>query len=189
MFNRGGNMKVNVMMPVCIFLGLSVMLLASCSPTGTAAFKPGKWSMTMTTVIQGDSPEAKEARDAAKQMQNMPPAARAMMQKMSGSMGASMGTDAQGNMMTTITQCLTEENPVSQGKIPKTCQQTHSTRGKTVTYRMVCKDRNSETETNGKMTYSGDTMKGESRTHQVMQGKAMDTLVKMEGKYLGPCKK
>lgn len=169
-------------------LGGSAIFLVSCSPAGSSGFKPGKWTMTMTTVIEGDSPQAQEAREAAKQMQNMPAAARSLMQKMQGSMGVSVGTDAQGNMTTTVTQCLTEANPVPDSKMPKTCQQTHSVRGNTVAYQTVCKDRDFEMETKGKMTYKGDTMKGESRTRQVTQGKVMDTLVKIEGKYLGPCK-
>lgn len=181
-------MKVKAVAMAGVILGMSVMLLVSCSPAGSSGFKPGQWTMTMTTVIEGNSPEAEEAREAAKQMQNMPAVARSLMQKMQGSMGASVGTDADGNMTMTMTQCLTEENPVPDSKMPKTCKQTHSVRGDTVTYQASCKDRNFEAETKGKMTYKGDTMKGESRTRQVVQGKTMDTLVKIDGKYLGPCK-
>jgi hypothetical protein len=181
-------MKVKVVAMLGIVLGMSAIFLVSCSPAGSSGFKPGKWTMTMTTVIEGNSPEAQQAREAAKQMQNMPAPARALMQKMQGGMGVSVETDAQGNMVTTVTQCLTDENPVPDAKMPKTCKQTHSVRGNTVTYQTSCKDRNFEAETKGKMTYKGDAMKGESRTHQVVQGKAMDTLVRIDGKYLGPCK-
>ena len=181
-------MMLSVLSKVFITIGLSAILFSSCSPAGSSGFKPGKWAMTMTTVIEGNSPEAEEAREAAKQMQNMPAAARSLMQKMQGGMGVSVGTDAQGNMTTTVTQCLTDENPVPDAKMPKTCKQTHSVRGNTVIYETVCKDRNFEMETKGKMTYKGDTMKGESRTHQVVQGKSMDTTVRLEGNDLGQCK-
>ena len=181
-------MKARVKAMVGLVLCGFMISLISCSPTGSSGFKPGKWVMTMTTVIEGDSSESQEAREAARQMQNMPAAARSLMQEMPGGLGVSVGTDAQGNMTTTVTQCLTEANPVPDSKMPKSCKQTHSARGNTVTYQTVCKDKNFEMETKGKMTYKGDTMKGESRTHQVVQGKATDMTIKIEGTYMGPCK-
>jgi hypothetical protein len=138
--------------------------------------------------MEGSSAEAAQAAQAMKQMENMPPAAKAMMQRMQGGAGVQMGVSAEG-ITTTITQCMTALDPVPNTKTSKDCQQTHDVRGNTVTFHMVCKGKNSEMDSTGQMTYMGDSMKGQMKTHQVSRGKSMDTTVQMAGKYLGPCQK
>ena len=171
-------------------LMLSLVLLLVVVPVTAAqaqGFKAGKWSMTMTTTIGGDSEEAAEAAKAMKEMEDLPPEARAMMEKMQGSMGMKMGMGPGGGLTTTVTQCITEQDPVPDTKSGKNYQQTHEMKGNTVTCHVVCKDRGVETDTTGKMTYTGNSVKGETRSVQKERGRSTEAVVTIDGKYLGPC--
>jgi hypothetical protein len=119
-------------------------------------------------------------------MADMPPEARAMMQ----GMGLKMGAGPQGGMTTTITHCLTGEDPVPDSKAAnKNCQESHEIKGGTVTFQSVCKEKKGEITTTGEMTYKGDSMKGEMKSHAVSRGKTTDTTMEIAGQYQGPCKK
>ncbi len=173
---------------VVIIIGALMFVVGFYSVVMAAGFKAGQWSMTMVTKIEGSAAETAEMKAAMKEMEDMPPQARAMMEKMQGAMGVKMGVGAEG-ITTTITQCITDQNPVPDTKMPKNCKQTHEIKGHTVTFTTVCKDKNSQMDSSGKMTYSGDSMKGQIKSHQVTKGQTMDTTVQITGKYLGPCKK
>jgi hypothetical protein len=91
-------------------------------------------------------------------------------------------------MAITVTQCITKQNPVpNHVKNPEYCQQTHDFNGNTVNFHMTCDRNNTQIESSGRMTYTGDSMQGEIKTHQVTSGKAMDSTVDITGQYLGPC--
>jgi hypothetical protein len=170
-------------------LMVCAMIVLPCIAANALSFKEGKWSMSITTKFDPNSSEAKEMQKAMKEMENMPPAARAMMEKMQGGMGVKMGAGPQGGMTTTITQCLSDKDPVPDMEASnKDCQQTHEIKGNTVTFKSVCKVKGTETTTTGNMTYKGDSMKGEVKSRAVSRGKTMDTTMEMTGKYLGPCK-
>ena len=178
-----------------IAYGIGMMVALGVVSTAQAAggWKEGKWSMEVTVKMDPNSKEAQEMKQAMEEMKNMPPEQRAMMERMQGSMGMKMGMDAGGGMTTSITQCLTGESPVpemqaSNGRTPKNCQETHDIKGNTVTFQQTCKERGVETEIKGSMTYSGDSMKGQTVMRETRRGKTTETTTEMSGKYLGPCK-
>jgi hypothetical protein len=62
--------------------------------------------------------------------------------------------------------------------------------GDTVTWTMLCKEKDSTMENKGQMTYKGDTFDGKSvMTMKDKSGKAQVIESKMSGKRLGPCDK
>jgi hypothetical protein len=146
--------------------------------------------MTTVTKIGGNSGQAAEMEKAMKELENLPPAAKEMMKKMGGAQ-MSMGTQG-GGLKTTITQCITNANPVpkmDKGKDSNACEQTHDINGNTVTFHSICKDKDGQIEMNGKMTFTGETMEGQMKSHQVNPGgQATDATIDLSGKYLGPCK-
>jgi hypothetical protein len=173
-------------MQILIMVGILMLGVVVCSTARAAAFKEGEWSLAMTMKLDENSAEAKQMKQAMKEMESMPPEARAMMQ----GMGMQMGAGPQGGMTTTITHCLTGEDVVPDSKAAnKNCQESHEIKGSTVTFQSVCKDKKGEITTNGVMTYKGDSMKGEIKSRTVSRGKMTDTTMEIAGKYLGPCKK
>jgi hypothetical protein len=175
--NKGEIMKLALRCGI-VLLALMGICFAAEGPT----FKEGKWSITTVIKMDGNSAQAAEMQKAMKEMENMPPAAREMMKKMQGS---------GGGMKTTNTQCISNNNPVpnmNAGKDKNSCQQTHDVRGNTVTFHSVCKEPDGQVEVNGEMTFTGDTMKGTIKSHQLRKGEAVDTTIEMSGNYLGPCK-
>ena len=87
----------------------------------------------------------------------------------------------------THTQCLTKNDMV-----PNSSQQSDeckikniTTSGGTVSWKMECDSGNGKTIGSGKVTYSGDTMKGTIKMEIPGQ---MEMTSKMTGKRIGPCK-
>ena len=90
---------------------------------------------------------------------------------------------------TTITQCLTEQEPVphtstgSQG-----CKITDmTTEGDTVKYTLVCKQQGMESKSSGEMTYKGETFYGTTQTKMAPSGGGMTVTTKISGKRIGKC--
>lgn len=152
-------------------------------------FKEGQWRITVVTKMDKMPAEMEEAM---KELNNLPPEARAQMQLVQNSMGAQgmqMNFGNQG-MTVTTTQCLTEKNPVpdhTQAQFKERCQSRHQIVGNTVNFQTTCNYEGSQIESTGNMTYSGGSMKGHIKTHQVASAQAMDTTLDMTGEYLGPC--
>ncbi len=145
--------------------------------------KEGQWSMTMKTKMEGNP----EMAEAMKQMENMPPEAKAMMQQMQGKMGVQMGSNGEGMTMT-VTQCITNQNPVPKdSKMPKDCTETHEIKGNTVNFHTTCNNKNMQMDSTGHVTYTGDSMNGQIKSHQTTHGKTTDATIDLSGKYLGPC--
>ena len=120
-------------------------------------------------------------------MESMPTEQRAMIEKMQAKMGISMSAD--GSVVTvTSTQCLTKQNPVPNHlKEHSACRETHEMKGDTVTFHMTCDQNDSQMESTGSATYSGDNMRGAVKSHMVRPNGIMDSTVNITGKYSGPC--
>ena len=112
----------------------------------------------------------------------MPPEARAMM----GNMGVQMGGNAQG-MTTTTTQCITNQNPVPNAKTSENCQETHEMNGNTINFHVTCNGSDTQMDSTGQVTYNGDSMEGQVKSHQVEHGQSMDASIQITGRYLGSC--
>lgn len=139
-----------------------------------AGIKEGKWSLTTTIHIAGMDDQAGEAM---KEMENMSPEEKAMMQQMMGGMGISANA---GGMTTTMPQCITNDNPVPEASNNPDCQSTHNTRGNTVSFEVVCPDSTSR----GQVSYNNETMNG---TITSKQTNGQEAKIDISGKYIGPC--
>jgi len=178
-------------MKLMLRLGVAVLALVGiCFAADGPQFKEGKWTITTVTKIDGNSAQAAEMQKAMKELENLPPATQEMMKKMQGGQ-MSMGTQG-GGMKMTITQCITNKNPVpkmDKGKDPNACEQTYDIKGNTVTFHSVCKEKDGQVEVDGKETFTEETMEGQMKSHQVNKGgQAMDATIDLSGKYIGPCK-
>ena len=143
--------------------------------------KEGKWAMTMTTKMEG---MAQESAEAMKEMENMTPEEAAMMKQMMGKMNMNLQMSGNGQGMTTsVTQCISGQNPVPDVNKLKDCKETHSIDGNTVNFSVICSDSNST----GQVTYQDDSMEGTVQSHQVVDGKEVNATVEIRGKYVGPC--
>ena len=94
-------------------------------------------------------------------------------------------------MTVTITHCLTKQSPVphftKDDKMAKYCQQTHNFQGNTVTFHTSCSHGDLQMDSTGSMTYTGDSMQGHVKSHQVEGGKPIDATINITGQYLGAC--
>ena len=139
----------------------------------------GNWSMTITTKMGGMDDELAAAK---KEMENMSPEEKAMMQQMMGGMNTMMNADNPG-ITTTSSQCVSNEDPVPDMSAEEGCQSTHTMNGNTVQFETTCPDSHST----GEVTYMGDSMNGTIQSHQTVDGKATDVTIEISGKYTGLC--
>ena len=149
---------------ISVIWGLMIPSFIFVSAAKADGFKEGQWKMTMVTHMDNMSPEMAQAMQ---QMQNMPPEAQAMMK----ARGISMGANGQGMTMT-ITQCMTKENPVPKHshETEDHCKTTHEMDGNTVKFSSTCDFNDMKMDSSGEMTYTGDTMQGHIKSHQVRGG-------------------
>jgi len=160
-----------------LVVGLAAAVVAGFAGIANAQnIKEGKWTMTMVTQMAGMEEE----------MADMTEEDKAMMGQMMGAMGSKMGMDMKmgfgaGGMTTTVTQCMTKDDPVPESKQNKACKSTHSTKGNTVSFTTSCPDGDST----GKITYQNDSMKGIINSHSA----GGDATIEISGKYVGPCDK
>jgi len=89
----------------------------------------------------------------------------------------------------TMTQCITEQDPVPVGSAnAQGCKITDmKTKGNTVTYTMECEQQGMKTKTTGQMTYKGDTFEGTSKTEMGPAAGGMTVTTKISGKRIGKC--
>jgi hypothetical protein len=95
---------------------------------------------------------------------------------------------------TTMKQCMTKKDMTpkaeKQPKGQECVTKDQKVSGDTVTYSMECKNTESTTVQNGKMTYKGDSFDGTTDTKIKTKGQPdMNMTSIMSGKYLGPCPK
>ena len=171
-------MKKIILTAVMLFAGI-VIFSAGANAQG---IKEGKWSMTMVTKMEGAQSE--EMAQAMKEMENMSAEDKAMMQQMMGGMNIQMGAGGAG-MTTTITQCLTNENPVPENNTKENCRETHSMEGSTVKFEEVCDD----SKSTGEVTYDNDSMQGMIKSEQTENGQVTNAAIELTGQYVGPCDK
>jgi hypothetical protein len=158
---------------------VSVGILFFSSGAKAANMKEGQWSMTTVIRMEGMDDQTSESM---KEMENMPPEDKAMMQKMMG--GMKIGVQGGGTgISTTMTQCLTNDDPVPEAKNEENCKQTHSVKGNTVTFEAVC----AKSRSTGEVTYNNDTMKGTIKSTQTENGQETNTTIDISGQYVGPC--
>ena len=173
-------MKTNISIIIGLFL-----ICFSIVPAKAGDFKEGKWTMTMVTHMDNMPPEMAEAMQ---QMQNLPPQVQAMMK----AHNVQMGGNGQG-MTFTVTHCLTKNNMVphfsKDSKMDNYCQQTHDIQGNTVNFHTICNHNDFQMDSKGSMTYTGDSMQGHIKSHQVEGGKPMDSNIDVTGQYQGACDK
>ena len=170
---------------VLVMIGFFVMSAVLVTTAQAADIKEGKWSMTMVTQMGGAM--GAEADAAMKEMENMPPEARAMMQQMQGQTGMQMGVAQGGGISTTVTQCVTNQNPVPEAPNQEHCTQTHEIKGNTVNFHVTCNERDMKMDSAGHVTYTGDSMEGQVKSKQTTGGESTDAAITITGKYLGPC--
>ncbi len=156
-----------------------VGVLVCFSGAYAAGIKEGKWSMTTVIRMEGMDDQAAHAM---RDMEQMPPEQRAMMQKMMGGMKIG-GPGGGGGMSTTRTQCITNNNPVPEANSQKGCQQTHTMKGNTVDFEVVC----DSSRSTGHVTYKNDSMKGTIKSTQTERGQQHNATIDISGQYVGPC--
>jgi hypothetical protein len=142
-----------------------------------ADIKEGEWSMTTVIHMPGMDAEMAEAETA---MAEMSEDERAMMEQMMG--GMKMGAGA-GGMSTTITQCISNANPVPEASNEEDCESTHTVRGNTVNFETVCETSRST----GHVTYSNNNMSGNIQSVTTENGQEENVTIDISGEYLGPC--
>src|SRR5580698_7811549 len=86
---------------ILIILGMFCLFM-STQQAKADDFKEGKWTMTMVTHMNNESPEMAKAMQ---QMQNLPPQVQAMMK----ARGIQMSGNGQ-DMTITVTHCLTKRS-------------------------------------------------------------------------------
>lgn len=169
--------------------------IAACLLTFTAGLasaqtmKPGLWEIT--TQMQGGSGELSAAMaQAQKQMENMPPDQRKMMQDMMAKQGIQMG--ANGGTGMTIKMCMTQEmidrNEVTSRQADhqqNDCTHTNSPRsGNSMKFAFVCTKPPSSGE--GQVTFtSADAYSMKLTTTSMARGKPEKMDMQTSGRWLG----
>ncbi len=89
----------------------------------------------------------------------------------------------------TMTQCLTEQNPVPAASADaQSCTVTDmKTEGNTLTYTMTCEQQGMTMKSSGKMTYKGDTFEGTNQTRMGPSAGNMTITTTITGKRIGKC--
>jgi hypothetical protein len=94
---------------------------------------------------------------------------------------------------TVMKQCMTKKESVpqqSKDKNPNCKMVEQKVSGDSVTWSMICKEKDGTVDSKGKITYKGDTFDGTTTTTiKDKSGKAQQIATKMRGKRLGPCVK
>lgn len=90
---------------------------------------------------------------------------------------------------TTVTQCLTEQDPVpNQSTAGQKCNIIDmKTEGKTVTWEMECAQQGQKMHSTGKMVYYGDRFEGTLKTKMGPQSGNMTITTVVKGKRIGAC--
>ena len=91
---------------------------------------------------------------------------------------------------TTITQCITKEDPVPKQDESSNCKiKNMKQTGNSVSWDMECDQQGQKMTSSGEMSYSGDTFKGTVTAKMGAQAGNMTMTMKMTGKRIGGCDK
>ena len=87
-------------------------------------------------------------------------------------------------------QCMTKKDFVpDQSRKGQDCKMTdQKVSGDTVSWHMVCKDRDGTTEGDGKITYKGKSYDGQMQMRMNQKGENMAMNMSFSGRHTGPCK-
>ncbi|MBK6322141.1 DUF3617 domain-containing protein [Candidatus Aalborgicola defluviihabitans] len=163
---------------------LACLLLVAGAGTASAQnMKPGLWEIS--TQMKGSGQMGDAMAQAQKQMENLPPDQRKMMQDMMAKQGVQLGNNSGGGM--TIKVCMTQEmvdrNEV--GRQEPGCTHTYSQRtGNTMQFSYVCTKPPSSGE--GQITFASPeayNMKMTSTT--TVQGAPQKIEMQNNGRWLG----
>ncbi len=168
-----------------LLAGIAALAFVALSGGAHAqTIKPGLWEFT-TQMSGGDGKMANAMAQAQKEMANMPPEQRKMMQDMMAKQGVQMGTGAGGGM--TVKVCMTQEmverNEVSHHQ--DGCTHTNSPRmGNTMKFSFVCTKPPSKGE--GQVTFtSAEAYNMKMRTTTTIQGRQETMDMQNSGRWLG----
>ena len=158
---------------------LSVGLMFLASAAHAAGIKEGEWSMTTAIHMDGMGDEMAKSQ---KEMENMSPEDKAMMQQMMG--GMNIGGPGGGmGMSTTTSQCITNDNPVPEANNQEGCTRTHDMSGNKVHFEVTCANSHSI----GDVTYKNESMKGSIVSTQTENGQEVKSTIDISGEFVGPC--
>lgn len=89
----------------------------------------------------------------------------------------------------TLKQCITASSlvPKDSAEQPNCKMEKSTVQGDTVTWTMVCRQPEGTLTSKGRVTYSGDTFEGETKT-TIPGEEEMEMTSRMKGKRVGPCK-
>ena len=174
---QGETMKLQSGIATLAFVALSGSAFAQ-------SIKPGLWEFT-TQMAGGSGKMADAMAQAQKEMANMPPEQRKMMQDMMAKQGVQMGAGAGGGM--TVKVCMTpemvERNEVSSHQ--DGCTHTNSPRtGNTMKFSFVCTKPPSKGE--GQVTFtSAEAYSMKMSTTTTVQGRTEKMDMQNSGRWLG----
>ena len=164
---------------------LAAVLGGGLSLASAQSLKPGLWESTHKTQFSGDSQMAQQMAEAQRQMANMPPEQRKMMEDMMKSRGVSMSPAAGGGM--TVKYCLTKEQaerkeiPAQRGDCKSTQQPTGPGKMKMT---FTCTNPPSSGE--GEVTFaSSDAYSMKMLVNTTIQGKPERINMEGSGRWLG----
>jgi len=97
-------------------------------------------------------------------------------------------------IVTKVQQCITKKDlvPKTANKEQKCDIKSQKVLGNKVSWNMVCVDKNGTMESQGEITYAGNSYQGVVKTKTTTKdrpGKPMTSSMKMMGKRFGPCAK
>ncbi|MES2263334.1 MAG: DUF3617 domain-containing protein [Pseudomonadota bacterium] len=171
-------------MKACRFILLAATLAAVSISTSAQTMRPGLWEMN-NKVKSGDSQMAAAMAEAQKQMANMPPAQRKMMEEMMAKQGVGMSLGSDGGVK--ITYCMTRE--MAERKELPTGQQGDCKTNNTpvaggVNVSFTCNKPPSSG--NGQVTFQSDTAyMMNMNVSSSARGKPETIMVESSGRWLG----
>ena len=97
-------------------------------------------------------------------------------------------------IVTKVQQCITKKDlvPKTANKEQKCDIKSQKVLGNKVSWNMICVDKNGTMESQGEITYAGNSYQGVVKTRTTTKdrpGKPMTSSMKMMGRRLGPCAK
>lgn len=160
---------------------LGAVLVGSACGVAAQTMKPGLWEIT-NKMSSGSGAMNKEMAAMQKELANMPPDQRKMMEAMMAKQGVGMGAGGAMSMKVCMTQEMVERNEV--GAQQGDCKHTRSARsGNSMKFSFVCAKPPSSGE--GEVTFVSPqayTMK--MTVNSTVQGKAEKMNMDTSGKFL-----
>ncbi|MEI7999274.1 MAG: DUF3617 family protein [Candidatus Omnitrophota bacterium] len=173
--------------------------------TKDSKLKEGKWALTMMIKIEGLPQEASavmamgtqghfDMKDGNGEGVVSNPYGTIQMPISTGTNdlyrhgeGVETQWDVNKGITSSIIQCVTKNNAIPNRVMAEGCKRTQQRKNDTYNFQVFCEKENDHTDENGYVTYMEDSMVGIIKSHQIIQGRNMDSTIELSGKYLGPC--